>query len=84
MLVLARQKGEAIQIGDDVQIVVVDIRGDKVRLGITAPPAVKVHRHEVAEAIARVGEGKPPMPLMNVKPKRTLRDNAERYGGRKP
>ncbi len=53
MLVLSRQKDETIMIGDDVQITIVDIRGDKVRLGITAPSAVPVHRKEVYDAIRR-------------------------------
>lgn len=53
MLVLSRQRDETIMIGDDVEITVVDIRGDKVRLGITAPPHVPVHRKEVYDAIQR-------------------------------
>ena len=48
-LVLSRQKGETIVIGNDVVVEVVDIRGDKVRLGITAPNGVQVDRSEVAE-----------------------------------
>lgn len=51
MLVLSRQRDEAIVIGDEVEITIVDIRGDKVRLGITAPRAVQVHRKEIYEAI---------------------------------
>ncbi len=62
MLVLSRQRDETIMIGDDVEITIVDIRGDKVRLGITAPPHVPVHRKEVYDAIRRekqaAGEGK--------------------------
>lgn len=53
MLVLSRQRDETIMIGDDVQITVVDIRGEKVRLGITAPAHIAVHRKEVYEAIQR-------------------------------
>ena len=53
MLVLSRQKDESIMIGDDVEIVIVDVRGDKVRLGITAPRSVSVHRKEVYESIQR-------------------------------
>jgi carbon storage regulator len=53
MLVLSRQRDETIMIGDDVEITVVDIRGDKVRLGITAPTHIPVHRKEVYEAIKR-------------------------------
>ena len=53
MLVLSRQRNETIVIGDDIEITVVDIRGDKVRLGITAPTHIPVHRKEVYEAIQR-------------------------------
>ncbi len=51
MLVLSRQRGEAIMIGDDVEITIVDIRGDKVRLGIRAPRSTTVHRKEIYDAI---------------------------------
>jgi carbon storage regulator len=53
MLVLSRQRDESIMIGDDVQITIVDIRGDKVRLGIVAPAEIPVHRKEVYDAIQR-------------------------------
>lgn len=53
MLVLSRQRDESIVIGDNVQITVVDIRGDKVRLGIVAPAEITVHRKEVYDAIQR-------------------------------
>jgi len=53
MLVLSRQKDESIIIGDDVVITIVDVRGDKVRLGINAPKSISVHRKEVYEAIQR-------------------------------
>ena len=53
MLVLSRQRDESIIIGDDIVITVVDIRGDKVRLGINAPTSIPVHRQEVYEAIQR-------------------------------
>jgi carbon storage regulator len=56
MLVLSRQRDETIMIGDSVEITVVDIRGDKVRLGISAPTQVAVHRKEVYEAIRRENE----------------------------
>ena len=51
MLVLSRQKNESIMIGDDIKVIVVDIRGDKVRLGIEAPADVPVHRREIWERI---------------------------------
>jgi len=53
MLVLSRKKNESIVINNDITIVVVEIRGDKVRLGIEAPSDVPVHRQEVYEAIQR-------------------------------
>jgi len=56
MLVLSRQRDQSIFIGDDIEITIVDIRGDKVRIGIKAPPHVPVHRREVYEAIKREKE----------------------------
>jgi len=53
MLVLSRKKNESIVINDDITIVVVEIRGDKVRLGVEAPKEVPVHRREVFDAIQR-------------------------------
>ena len=53
MLVLSRKKNESIVINDDISIVVVEIRGDKVRLGVEAPKEVPVHRREVYDAIQR-------------------------------
>jgi carbon storage regulator len=53
MLVLSRTRDETIMIGDDIEITVVDIRGDKVRLGINAPAHIAVHRKEVYDAIQR-------------------------------
>lgn len=63
MLVLSRQRDQTIMIGDDIEITVVDIRGDKVRLGINAPSEVPVHRKEVYEAIKRENRA-----AANVKP----------------
>ncbi|MBN2291826.1 MAG: carbon storage regulator CsrA [Pirellulales bacterium] len=56
MLVLSRQRNESIIINDNVVVTVVDIRGEKVRLGIEAPSQVPVHRREVYEAIQRENE----------------------------
>jgi carbon storage regulator len=53
MLVLSRQRDESIMIGDNVEITIVDVRGDKVRLGITAPKDIPVHRREIYDAIQR-------------------------------
>lgn len=51
MLVLSRKKEETIIINDNIKITIVDIRGDKIRLGIDAPRDVSIHREEVAQAI---------------------------------
>lgn len=51
MLVLSRKKNETIIINDNIRVTVIEIRGDKVRLGIEAPKDVTVHRREVYEAI---------------------------------
>lgn len=51
MLVLSRKKGETIMIGDQIEVKVISVEGDQVKLGILAPKSVKVHRSEVFEAI---------------------------------
>lgn len=51
MLVLSRKRGQSLNIGDNVRIVVVDVAGDTVRLGIEAPPEVAVHRSEIYRAV---------------------------------
>ena len=51
MLVLSRHRNESIIIGENIEIMIIDIHGDKVRLGIAAPKSVPVHRREVYEAI---------------------------------
>ena len=56
MLVLSRQRDESIVIADNIVITIVDIRGDKVRLGIEAPKEIPVHRQEVYDAIQRENE----------------------------
>ena len=66
MLVLSRWRDETIVIGEDIKITVVDIRGDKVRLGIEAPKAVSVDRHEVAEAKKRANRASAQVSLDEV------------------
>jgi carbon storage regulator len=72
MLVLSRKKNESIVINNDITITVVEIRGDKVRLGIVAPKEVPVHRQEVYDAIhgtKSTGEPAPaPAPVVVSKP----------------
>ncbi len=57
MLVLSRKKDEKIIIGENITLMVIEIRGDKVRLGIDAPKEVSVHREEVYNAIQRERNG---------------------------
>ena len=56
MLVLSRKKNESVVIGEGVVITVIEIRGDKVRLGIEAPKEIPVHRREVYDAIQRAAQ----------------------------
>ncbi len=63
MLVLTRKKNETIVINDNIRITVVEIRGDKIRLGIEAPKDVPVHRLEIYESINRPTEGPEPATL---------------------
>lgn len=51
MLVLTRKKGESIMIGDNIEVKLISVDGDQVKLGIVAPKSVKVHRSEIFEAI---------------------------------
>jgi carbon storage regulator CsrA len=53
MLVLSRKRGESIRIGRDVEVTVLEIRGDRVKLGFRGPPEVPIHREEVHQQIAR-------------------------------
>jgi carbon storage regulator len=62
MLVLSRKKNESIIINNDIIVTVVEVRGDKVRLGIVAPKDVPVHRQEVYEAIHGKDSTEPPAP----------------------
>ncbi len=71
MLVLSRKKNESIVINNDITVTVVEIRGDKVRLGIVAPKEVPVHRQEVYDAIHGKDSTNPPAPstvVVNNKP----------------
>ncbi len=68
MLVLSRKKNESIVINNDITVTVVEIRGDKVRLGIVAPKEVPVHRQEVFEAIHGKASTEPPQTPVAAKP----------------
>jgi len=83
MLVLSRQRDETIMIGDDIEITVVDIRRDKVRLGIRAPSDVPVHRKEVYEAIQRENQAAAQADLEEVaKPARPQEKAAPAQSGK--
>lgn len=56
MLVLSRQSDETIIIGDNIRVTIVEVRGDKVRIGIDAPRNISVHRQEIYDAIQREAE----------------------------
>ena len=71
MLVLSRKKNESIVINNDITVTVVEIRGDKVRLGIVAPKEVPVHRQEVYDAIHGKAENEPAPATLVVKPVET-------------
>jgi carbon storage regulator len=77
MLVLSRQRDESIVIGDNVVITIVDIRGDKVRLGIEAPGEIPVHRQEVYDAIQRENRKAGP-PQNGVEPSKAAGDDSGR------
>ena len=66
MLVLSRKKDESVVINNNIRIVVVEIRGDKVRLGVEAPKEVPVHRSEVYEAINNDDPDKTNPPVNNI------------------
>ena len=68
MLVLSRHKDQSIVIGNDITITVIEVRGDKVRLGIQAPSEVSVHRQEVFDAIRAEGSNKGPDAEKDQKP----------------
>jgi carbon storage regulator len=68
MLVLSRKKNESIVINNDITVTVVEIRGDKVRLGIVAPKEVPVHRQEVYDAIHGKADTEPAPSTVVVKP----------------
>ena len=62
MLVLTRRRGQSILIGDDIKIVVLEVTGDQIRIGIEAPRAVSVHREEVYEEIMAANKAAAKLP----------------------
>ena len=81
MLVLSRHRDETIMIGDEIELTVVDIRGDKVRLGIKAPACIAVHRKEVYDAIKRENEQAASLRGSDVA---TVRSTLPTRGARRP
>lgn len=63
MLVLTRRKNETIKIGDDIEITILAIEGDQIKLGIDAPQSVEIHRKEIYEAIQRENSEAAKVPL---------------------
>jgi carbon storage regulator len=61
VIVLPRKTGESVVLGDDIILTVIEVRGDKVRLGVEHPKGATVHRREVYEAICRVEAGESPV-----------------------
>jgi carbon storage regulator len=80
MIVVSRRRDEALVIGDDIIVTIVDIRGDKVRIGIEHPPEVPVHRQEVYEALRRQPMKMPPaMPAPMSPPPQPRQDKLDRF-----
>ncbi len=75
MLVLSRQRGESIMIGDDVEVTIVDVRGHNVRLGISAPADIPVHRKEVYERIKAQRGEQPQSHILRDKKQDTPKDS---------
>lgn len=66
MLILSRKKGESLKIGDDIEIFVTDVKGDKVRLGISAPPDLKISRTELYLTVENNKEASDKVDLLKV------------------
>ncbi len=81
MLVLSRQRDESIIINDNVVVTIVDIRGEKVRLGIEAPRQISVHRREVYEAIQRENHRASKLDPSDIDPLRGFDETRSSGGG---
>jgi carbon storage regulator len=82
MLILTRRAGEALRIGDEIEVTVMAVNGSQVRLGINAPRNIAVDREEIAERKRRdrealAGPGKPAVPKITVAPKAFRREGAD-------
>jgi carbon storage regulator len=59
MLILTRKLGEVIRVGDDVTVRVLEVRGNQVRLGVEAPPDIRIYREEIYRVVRRNDDGAP-------------------------
>ncbi|MBM4130431.1 carbon storage regulator CsrA [bacterium] len=81
MLILSRKRNEKIMIGDDIAIMIVDIRGDQVQIGIDAPRSIPVHRHEIYEEIKGTTLGAAASEKVDLE---AIRRRARKADGEKP
>ena len=81
MLILSRKRNEKIMIGDEISIMIVDIRGDQVQIGIDAPRSIPVHRHEIYEEIKSTTLGAAASDAVDMD---AIRRKARKNGNDKP
>ena len=84
MLILSRKRNEKIMIGDDISILIVDIRGDQVQIGIDAPRAIPVHRHEIYEEIKNTTLDAAQSAPIDINALRKKMKDKQNKGGEKP
>lgn len=84
MLILSRKRNEKIMIGDDISILIVDIRGDQVQIGIDAPRSIPVHRHEIYEEIKNTTLDAAQSAPIDINALRKKMKDKQNKGGEKP